>query len=288
MRRLGIDALIVIGGEGSQGIASEFSKYGIRAVGVPKTIDNDLWGSDRTFGFDTALSVATEAIDRLHTTAASHDRVMVLEVMGRDAGWIALHAGMGGGADIILIPEIPFSMEAVAAKVMAREFQGSKFSIIVVAEGAKLSGGSAMYIEADTGRLGGIGLQVANEVARLTGKDARVVVLGHLQRGGEPTAYDRVLATRFGAAAVHELAKGNFGHIVVLRGSEINTIAMVEAAGKVKVVPTNSELVRASRGLGISFGDESIDEIEEESESLMQVEQEPAIPDIDGNGSTGD
>src|SRR3712207_725742 len=180
MRRLGMDALVVIGGEGSQGIASELAKYGVRAVGVPKTIDNDLWGSDRTFGFDTALSVATEAIDRLHTTAASHDRVMVLEVMGRDAGWIALHAGMGGGADIILITEIPFSMEAVAAKVMAREFQGSKFSIIVVAEGASLSGGSAMYIESDTGRLGGIGLRVANDVARLTGKDARVVVLGHL------------------------------------------------------------------------------------------------------------
>src|SRR5918997_1101522 len=143
MRRLGMDALVVIGGEGSQGIASDFLKYGIRAVGVPKTIDNDLYGSDRTFGFDTALSVATEAIDRLHTTAASHDRVMVLEVMGRDAGWIALHSGVGGGADIILIPEIPFSMEAVAAKVMAREFQGSKFSIIVVAEGAKLDGAGA-------------------------------------------------------------------------------------------------------------------------------------------------
>lgn len=288
MRRLGMDAVIVIGGEGSQGIASEFSKYGIRAVGVPKTIDNDLWGSDRTFGFDTALSVATEAIDRLHTTAASHDRVMVLELMGRDAGWIALHAGMGGGADIILIPEIPFSMEAVAAKVMAREFQGSKFSIIVVAEGASLAGGSAMYIEADTGRLGGIGLRVANDVARLTGKDARVVVLGHLQRGGEPTAYDRVLATRFGAAAVHELAKGNYGQIVVLKGSEINTISMIEAAGKVKVVPIDSELVRASRGLGIAFGDETVDDIEGDSEALMELEQEPAAPEMGGDGSTGD
>jgi 6-phosphofructokinase 1 len=288
MRRLGMDAVIVIGGEGSQGIASEFAKFGIRAVGVPKTIDNDLWGSDRTFGFDTALAVATEAIDRLHTTAASHDRVMVLEVMGRDAGWIALHAGMGGGADIILIPEIPFSMEAVAAKVMAREFQGSKFSIIVVAEGAKLSGESAVYVEADTGRLGGIGLRVANDVARLTGKDARVVVLGHLQRGGEPTAYDRVLATRFGAAAVRELAKGNFGHIVVLKGAEISTISMIEAAGKVKVVPADSELVHAARGLGIAFGDESIDEIEEATETLIEVEQEPSVPDIDGGGSGDD
>src|SRR3954447_15341078 len=191
MRRLGMDALVVIGGEGSQGIASEFLKYGIRAVGVPKTIDNDLYGSDRTFGFDTALTVATEAIDRLHTTAASHNRVMVLEVMGRHAGWIALHSGIGGGADIILIPEIPFSMEAVASAVLAREYQGSKFSIIVVAEGAMMKGGHEVYIQ-NTDRLGGIGLHVANEVARLTNKDARVVVLGHLQRGGAPTPYDRI------------------------------------------------------------------------------------------------
>ena len=287
MRRLGMDAIIVIGGEGSQGIASEFSKYGIRAVGVPKTIDNDLWGSDRTFGFDTALAVATEAIDRLHTTAASHDRVMVLEVMGRDAGWIALHAGIGGGADIILIPEIPFNMEAVAAKVMAREFQGSKFSIIVVAEGAKLSGGNAMYVEPETGRLGGIGISVANQVAQMTGKDARVVVLGHLQRGGEPTAYDRVLATRFGAAAVSEVAKGNFGQIVVLKGTEITTIGMAEAAGKVKIVPTDGQLVLAARGLGIAFGDETVDEIEEASESLVEVEQEPATPNTGDDGPTG-
>jgi ATP-dependent phosphofructokinase / diphosphate-dependent phosphofructokinase len=284
MRRLGMDAVIVIGGEGSQGIASEFSKYGIRAIGVPKTIDNDLWGSDRTFGFDTALYVATEAIDRLHTTAASHDRVMVLEVMGRDAGWIALHAGIGGGADIILIPEIPFSMEAVASKVLAREYQGSKFSIIVVAEGAKQSGGSQIYLEKDEGRLGGVGLHVANEVARLTKKDARVVVLGHLQRGGAPTAYDRILATRFGAAAVRELAAGNFGQIVVLKGGEISTIAMEEAAGKVKTVPPDSEPVKAARGLGIAFGDETLDELEEITEAIIDADAEahPEIQDGDG------
>ncbi len=276
MRRLGIDALIVIGGEGSQGIASEFAKYGIRAVGVPKTIDNDLYGSDRTFGFDTALTVATEAIDRLHTTAASHDRVMVLEVMGRDAGWIGLHSGLAGGADIILIPEIPFSMEAVASKVIAREYHGSKFSIVVVAEGARMVNGSAVYVEA--GRLGGIGLIVADEIAERTKKDARVVVLGHLQRGGEPTAYDRVLATRFGCAAVRHLEAGDFGQIVVLKGGDLSTISMAETAGKVKRVPTDCEQISAARGLGIAFGDESLDEIEEEEEALVELESSEPQP----------
>jgi 6-phosphofructokinase 1 len=275
MRRLGLDALVVIGGEGSQGIASEFAKYGIRAIGVPKTIDNDLHGSDRTFGFDTALFVSTEAIDRLHTTAASHDRVMVIEVMGRHAGWIALHSGIGGGADIILIPEIPFTMEAVAAKVLAREYQGSKFSIIVVAEGAMVAGGSELYVE--DGRLGGIGQLVAQEVGRLTGKDSRVVVLGHLQRGGAPTPYDRVLATRFGCAAVRELANGKFGQIVVLKGAELSTISMAEAAGKVKLVPADSEQVQTARGLGIAFGDEPIEAIEETTEALVELEAEQSI-----------
>ncbi len=260
MRRLGIDALVVIGGEGSQGIASELAKYGVRAVGVPKTIDNDLYGSDRTFGFDTALTVATEAIDRLHTTAASHDRVMVLEVMGRDAGWIALHSGIGGGADIILIPEIPFNLDAVASKVLARDFQGSKFSIIVCSEGAREKGGQQIYQET-TGTLGGIGQHVAIEVAKRTGKDTRVVVLGHLQRGGEPTPYDRILATRFGAAAVRELAEGRYGEVVVLRGGVITTISMMECAGKVKNVPLDDEMVRTARGLGISFGDEDVDDM---------------------------
>ncbi len=183
-KRLGIDALIVIGGEGSQGIASELSRYGVRAVGVPKTIDNDLWGCDRTFGFDTALTVATEALDRLHTTAASHNRVMVLEVMGRDAGWIALHSGLGGGADVILLPEIPFTVEAVAAKVLTREYRGSIFSIVICAEGAVEKGGGGQVYQESTGTLGGIGAHVATQVAKVTGKDARVVVLGHLQRGG--------------------------------------------------------------------------------------------------------
>lgn len=260
MRRMGLDALVIIGGEGSQGIASELAKYGVRAVGVPKTIDNDLYGSDRTFGFDTALTVATEALDRLHTTAASHDRVMVLEVMGRDAGWIALHSGLGGGADIILIPEIPFSIEAVASKVMSRDFQGSNFSIIVCAEGALEKGGQQIY-QSSTGTLGGIGSYVATEVAKRTNKDTRVVVLGHLQRGGEPTPYDRILATRFGAAAVRELAEGRYGEVVVLRGGIITTIPMADCAGKVKTVPIDDEMVRTARGLGISFGDEDLSEM---------------------------
>ncbi len=277
MRRLGLDALVVIGGEGSQGIASEFAKYGMRAVGVPKTIDNDLWGSDRTFGFDTALMVATEAIDRLHTTAASHDRVMVLEVMGREAGWIALHAGIGGGADVVLIPEIPFRIEAVASKVLAREYQGSKFSIIVVAEGARLLAGDQMFVD-DSGRLGGIGHYVAAEVAKRTKKDARVVVLGHLQRGGAPTPYDRVLATRFGCAAVRSLAEGKSGEIVVLKGGEIQTITMAEAASRIKTVPTDDEQIRVARGLGIAFGDENADLFEEEEEAVIEhIEAERPI-----------
>jgi len=254
-RRLGIDALVVIGGEGSQGIASELARHGVRAMGVPKTIDNDLWGCEQTFGFDTALTVATEAIDRLHTTAASHDRVMVLEVMGRDTGWIALHSGLGGGADIILIPEIPFTVEGIASKVMTREYQGSSFSIVVCAEGAGEEGSGPIYQEV-TGTLGGVGAYVATQVAKLTGKDARVVVLGHLQRGGMPTPYDRILATRFGAAAVHRLAEGRYGEVVVMHEGQISTVPMLEVAGRVRTVPTDHEIIRTARGLGIAFGDE--------------------------------
>jgi 6-phosphofructokinase 1 len=245
VRRLAIDALVVIGGEGSQGIASELSKHGVRAMGVPKTIDNDLYGCDQTFGFDTALTVATEAIDRLHTTAASHDRVMVLEVMGRDTGWIALHSGLGGGADIILIPEIPFTIDAVANQVLTREYQGSNFSIIVCAEGAQEAGSSQIYQET-TGSLGGIGGYIASRVAKLTGKDSRVVVLGHLQRGGQPSPFDRILATRFGAAAVHTLAEGRYGEVVVMAKGDIGTVSMLECAGRVRTVAADHEIVRAA------------------------------------------
>jgi phosphofructokinase-like protein len=256
-RELGIDALVVIGGYGSQGIASELADYGVRSIGVPKTIENDLFGCDRTFGFDTALSVATEAIDRLHTTAASHDRVMVLEVMGRASGWIALHAGVGGGADVILVPELPFSLDTVATKVADRDAAGAKFSIIVVAEGAAEKGGEQRYrYQPETGTLGGIGYHVGAGIAERTGKDCRVVVLGHLQRGGSPTPYDRILATRYGAAAVRYLAEGYDGEVAVLQGTEITTIPMRACAERVRTIPADDEVVRMARGIGIAFGDE--------------------------------
>ncbi|NTW04027.1 MAG: ATP-dependent 6-phosphofructokinase, partial [Oscillochloris sp.] len=229
-------------------------KLGAPIIGVPKTIDNDLAGTDRTFGFDTALQVATDAIDRLHTTAASHNRVMVLEVMGRHTGWIALHAGLAGGTDAILIPEIPFNIEYVANKIQQREQNGSTFSIIVVAEGARPMGGTEMYI-AD-GRLGGIGHWVGEQIQRLTEKDTRVVVLGHLQRGGSPSPYDRLLSTRYGAAAINAIDQGIFGEMVAIRAQEIVTVPLAEACGHLKTVRPHSDLVLCGRVLGISFGDE--------------------------------
>jgi len=251
---LGFKALITIGGEGTQRIALELYKLGAPVIGVPKTIDNDLAGTDRTFGFDTALQVATDAIDRLHTTGASHNRVMVLEVMGRHTGWIALHAGLAGGSDIILIPEIPFNIEYVANKVRQREATGSSFSIVVVAEGARPMGGSEMYV-AD-GRLGGVGQWVGERLQALTGKDTRVTVLGHLQRGGSPSPYDRLLSTRYGAAAVSAAATGIYGEMVALRAQEIVTVPLTEATGHLKTVRPHSDLVLCGRGLGVSFGDE--------------------------------
>jgi len=258
-----LDALVAIGGEDTLGVASHlFEERGFPVVGVPKTIDNDLSATDYTFGFDTALTVATEAIDRLHTTAESHNRVMVVEVMGRHTGWIAVLSGIAGGADVILIPEIPFTVEAVASTVTTREFRGSNFSIVICAEGAaERDGGGQTYQEA-TGTLGGVGAYVATQVGKVTGKDARVVVLGHLQRGGMPTPFDRILATRFGAAAVRVLAEGRYGEVVVSRGMEIGTVLMPECAGKVRTVPPDHEMIRTCRGLGIGFGDE-------EDESLI-------------------
>jgi ATP-dependent phosphofructokinase / diphosphate-dependent phosphofructokinase len=252
VQRLGLDGLVCIGGEGTQRISLELYRLGVPVIGVPKTIDNDLAGTDRTFGFDTALQVATDAIDRLHTTAASHNRVMVLEVMGRTAGWIALHAGLAGGADAILVPEIPFDLNNVAKMILEREANGSTFSIIVVAEGAKMRGGQEVY-QAE-GRLGGIGVIVSQQIAQMTGKESRVVVLGHLQRGGSPTPYDRLLATRFGAAAVMAAARRGFGQMVSLRSSEITTVPLSEACSSVKTVPLHSDLFQTARGLGISFG----------------------------------
>lgn len=255
-----IDALVVIGGDGSLSIAKELYDKGVLAVGVPKTIDNDLSATDVTFGFDTALVTATEAIDKLHTTAESHHRVMVLEVMGRYAGWIALQSGMAGGADVILIPEIPFTLERVAKKIENRKKEGKKFSIVVVAEGAKPLGGEMVVQKviadsADPIRLGGIGNQVGQQIEEITGVETRVTVLGHVQRGGSPTPFDRILATRYGTAAVKLVQKGEFGKMVCLRTPFIKSVPFIEAVKEIRRVQPNGELVQTARSIGISFGD---------------------------------
>jgi 6-phosphofructokinase 1 len=256
----GVDALIVIGGDGSLAIAKELHAKGLAVVGVPKTIDNDLLATDQTFGFDTALTTATEALDKLHTTAESHHRVMVLEVMGRYAGWIALAAGVAGGADVILIPEIPYRIEKVIDMINQREVQGKKFSIIVVAEGAKPVDGELVVQKRvedsfDPIRLGGIGHVVAQQVEEATGKETRVTILGHLQRGGSPTAFDRILATRYGTGAVRLVVEGRFGHMVCLRGTSIDAVPLTEATGQIRAVPLDSDLLLSARQLGICLGD---------------------------------
>lgn len=260
LQSLGIDTLVVIGGDGSLHIAQRLFEMGAAVVGVPKTIDNDIAGTDVTFGFDTAVDTATQAIDRLHTTAESHHRAMVLEVMGREAGWIALQAGVAGGADVILVPEIPFTLEPVAAHIRARKARGARFSIVVVAEGAYPAGGERVYEESphpEMGRrLGGIGEVVGRELARRLDMEVRVTVLGHLQRGGSPSAFDRVLASRFGAAVVHLIAAGNAGHMVALRGESVVDVPMADAIRHQKLVPPESDLVRTARDLGICLGDE--------------------------------
>jgi phosphofructokinase-like protein len=258
MKVLGIDALVVLGGEGTLRIAAEFDKRGIPVCGVPKTIDNDLACTELTFGFVTALDIATEALDRLHTTAESHDRVMILEVMGRHAGWIALHSGIAGGADVILIPEIPFSREAVAQKIQARENAGSPFSIIVVAEGATEIGHELVYQDRGDAlhapRLGGIGLHLQRDLEALTGRETRCVILGHLQRGGRPNAFDRMLATNFGSCAVRALAESKKGVMVALQAADVVTVPLSEAIANIKTVPPDGQLVRTARDTGISFG----------------------------------
>ena len=256
-KSLGLDALVVIGGDGSLGIAAGFQERGMPVVGVPKTIDNDLSATDFTFGFNTAVSTATDALDKLHTTAESHHRVMVLEVMGRDAGWIAVEAGLAGGADVILIPEIPYSLKPICRKIKQRDARGSRFSIIVAAEGARARGAKATYQDSGVKRLGGIGAKVAQGVAKHTGHEARVTVLGHLQRGGSPTAFDRILATRYGAAAVRLAAHGGFGRMVCLHGQNIESVPISEAVGRLKTVPRNGDLVRSARSIGVVFGDET-------------------------------
>ncbi|HMM20336.1 MAG TPA: ATP-dependent 6-phosphofructokinase [Selenomonadales bacterium] len=258
LRQKGVEALVVIGGDGSLRIAQEFSQLGLPVVAVPKTIDNDIPRTERTFGFDTAVSCASDALDRLHTTAESHHRVMILEVMGRYAGWIALHSGLAGGADCILLPEIPFRLEAVLAKIRERQQQGKLFSIIVVAEGAFPVGGEmtvARVVEgsAEKIRLGGIGEKLAREIESRTGIESRSTVLGHLQRGGSPTAFDRILATRYGVAAVDALVSGHINCMVALQKNQIVRVPIGQIAGKPSNVPPDA--LHVGRAIGICFGD---------------------------------
>jgi len=254
-----LDALVCIGGDGTLAISYEFYKKGIPLVCVPKTIDNDIVGTTSCFGFDTAVSFATDAIDRLHSTAEAHRRIMVVEVMGRYAGWIALHSGMAGGADVILIPEIPYDLERVAHRIRDRDRLGARFSIVVVAEGSRPKDGGLTLIEAAHGghveRLGGIGIRCAAQLEELTGKETRYVVLGHLQRGGSPTAFDRTLATRFGGKAVELLMKGQFGKMVANHPPDLVPIPIGEVVGKTKTVPLDYDLLLTARALGVSFGD---------------------------------
>jgi 6-phosphofructokinase 1 len=258
IKETGIEALIVIGGDGSLKIGHGLYKLGVPVIGVPKTIDNDLMATHVTFGFHTAVATATDALDKLHTTAESHQRVIVLEVMGRYAGWIALQAGIAGSADVILIPEIPFSMDKVAQRLMERKKAGSKSSIVVVAEGAKPAGGEmAVREKAADGyvlRLGGMGEIVANEISRCTGIETRVTVLGHLQRGGSPCPYDRILATRYGAGAVELIAQKKFGEMVSYQPPVITSVPLEKAISNLRLVDPEGELVKAAEGLGVSFG----------------------------------
>jgi 6-phosphofructokinase 1 len=254
-----LDALVVIGGDGTMNIAHRFVGMGMNVVGVPKTIDNDLESTDQTFGYDSALTVATEAIDRLHTTASSHHRAIIVEVMGRYAGWIALGAGVAGGADMILIPEIPFKWSSVFNAVQERQ-HGARFSIICVAEGAKPEGEDVVALEKDAKRtdpirLGGIGELVAKRIQKETGVETRTVVLGHIQRGGSPTAFDRVLATKFGAMALESISLGQFDCMVSLKGRDVVTVRLQEAIKHLRLVPPECQLVMAARAVGTSFGD---------------------------------
>ena len=262
INQLGIEGLICVGGDGSLAVAQQFHEYGIPVVGVPKTIDNDLSATAFTFGFDSAIECATNALDRLHTTAASHERVMVLEVMGRHAGWIALHAGIAGSADVILVPEISWTWENVCHKILNRESQGKRFTLIVVAEGAELPGGGHVAEEqiGAQSRLGGIGQIVAAEIECRLQRETRVAVLGHLQRGGAPTTFDRVLATQYGAHAVRLILEGKFGEMACYEPPEISSVPIAKAVNHLRQVDRNGSAVQAARALGVSFGDCKADE----------------------------
>jgi len=255
-----LDAIIVIGGDGSMTVTAHFVRQGINCIGVPKTIDNDLYGTDITFGFTTAVAIATEALDRIHTTAASHHRVMIVEVMGRNAGWIALHAGIASGTDVILIPEIPFDLQKICECVVNRSRRGKRFSIICISEGAREKEGRQVVQRIDPTspdpiRLGGIGQKLALEIEAATSIDTRTVILGHVQRGGPPVAMDRVLATEFGGTAVDLLMAGEHGRLVVMKEGAVSHIPLESAADKQRLVPLDLPLLRAARAIGTCFGD---------------------------------
>ena len=259
-RKRGIDALVCIGGDGTQTIAAGLAKKGLAIMGVPKTIDNDLYGTDQTFGFDTAVSIATEAIDRLHSTASSHHRVMIIEVMGRNAGWIALHAGTAGGADVILIPEIPYNLKAVCRYVKKRSQHGKRFSIVVVSEGARPRGGKQTISHRDKNdpnfpeRLGGISHKLLADISDQTKLECRAIILGHVQRGGTPTAFDRTLATSFGYEAVCLLMNGRAGRMVALRAGKISSVTLASVSGRQRTIPPSNPLMAAAKAVGTNFG----------------------------------
>jgi 6-phosphofructokinase 1 len=257
---MNIDCLVCIGGDGTLDIANRFFHDGIPLVGVPKTIDNDLPGTDITFGFDTAVTIATEGIDRLHSTAQSHHRVMIVEVMGRNAGWIALYSGVAGGADIILVPEIPYDLDVIVERVKERNRKGKRFSIIVVAEGAKPKGGSVIVQRvvkeaSDPVRLGGVGIILGSQIEDITGIETRTVVMGHLQRGGTPTPFDRILATRLGTKTVEMIENKSFGCMAAAKGSSIIAVPLAEVAGGLRVVQSDDPLVQSARSISTCFGD---------------------------------
>jgi len=259
-KKLGLDCLFVVGGEGTLEIGYRFQKKGVPVIGIPKTIDNDLDRTDYTFGYQTAVEVACEALDRLHTTGRSHQRVMILEVMGRTAGWIALESGIAGGAHIILIPEIPFSIDRVVEKIRMREKGGSPFSIIMVAEGAREEGGEVITQASASTRLqgvpqlGGVGFYLADQIKKRVDLEVRCTVLGHIQRGGSPCAFDRVLGTRLGSHAVAAAAEGSFGTMVALDTPDMVLVPLSELAGKVRTVPVDSQLIQCAEAIGINMG----------------------------------
>ncbi|MBI5182880.1 MAG: ATP-dependent 6-phosphofructokinase [Nitrospinae bacterium] len=259
-KELELDVLFCIGGDGTLTIAHQLGKMGMDIIGIPKTIDNDIFGTDITFGFNSAVEIITKATDALHSTAMSHHRVMILEVMGRNAGWLALYGGLAGGGDIILIPEIPYNIDKVCEKVRQRNLHGKRFSVIVISEGARPIGGEKVIkriVKESTEqvRYGGIGINIGDDIERCTGLETRVTILGHLQRSGAPTGFDRILGTGFGTAALDLALQGEFGKMVALKGEAISSIPLEEVAGRQRLIPIDSPVLRSARSVGTSFGD---------------------------------